>query len=91
MHKITLFLAVLAASVIFCGCASVKVTEASELSNQKLVPGETTVAHLNAENWGVYFFMFPLISGSTAEPRKIVFLEDTVTTQNVVSMLTNKA
>ena len=50
-----------------------------------------TLAHVNADIWGVYVFGLPVISGSSVEPGKCVVFSDTVDTSNAISFLTRTA
>ena len=50
-----------------------------------------TLAHVNADIWGVYVFGLPVISGSSVQPGKCVVFSDTVDTSNAVSFLTRNA
>ena len=50
-----------------------------------------TLAHVNADIWGVYVFGLPVISGSSVEPGKCVVFSDTVDTSNAISFLTRNA
>ena len=87
MRKVMLLIAAAVTAVLFAGCASSQVAKPAQLNGATL-NNETTVAHINAENWGLYFFMIPLITGSTENPGEMVFFEDTVRTENVVKMVT---
>ena len=49
------------------------------------------VSHIQAENWGIYLFMIPLITGDTANPGKTVFLQDTVTVPEVCKLVAAEA
>ena len=40
---------------------------------------------------GLYFFVFPLITGSTDKPGEMEFLKDTVRVENVANLLTRKS
>ncbi len=90
-QKIAFFVALMAAVVVFTGCASIQKTEPAQLNGEKLSASGTPVAHLNAENWGIYFFMIPLITGSTDDPGSMEFLTDTVTVKNTANYLTREA
>ncbi len=87
MHKFMLLIATFAVAALFTGCATYTVTNKEKLNNVSL-DNETTVAHINAENWGLYFFMIPVMTGSTENPGEIVFFQDTVRVENVVKMVT---
>lgn len=91
MKKLLLAM-VAAVVVVVSGCASVQVTEQADLSGLKLTPAEEPIAHLNAQNWGLYFLSFPLITGSAEKPGKIAFFsEDSVNVPKTVNVLTKKA
>ncbi len=88
MRKITV-LAAMAAAVLFSGCAAIETAKpATDLHRLALSPSGTSLGHVQASNWGLYFFSYPLISGSTAQPGSIVFAEDTVTVKSLVQMVT---
>ncbi len=78
-------------TAFFCGCASVQEATPKDLNSEKIAVTGNTVAHLNAENWGLYFFIIPLITGSTDKPGEMVFLKDTVRVENVAELLTRKS
>ena len=78
MKKMVLSLSLAAVAVLFAGCVSVETVKGADLNKQALSNAGTTVAHLNVQNWGIYLFTIPLISGSTDEVGKMAFLKDTV-------------
>lgn len=90
MNKTLLSLFVLTA-VAMTGCSTVSVVPASDLSKVQLAPSGTTLAHLNADSWGLYFFCWPVLTGSTNNPGNIVFMEDTVNIPCVTKMMTAKS
>ena len=89
--KKCLLVALTAAAVMFAGCASMEVTQDPNLNGQKLAAAGTTVAHITADNWGLYFLWIPLITGGTDNPGTIVFSQDTVNSNSVISMVTKKS
>ena len=91
MYKLMTLVATVLTAAVLCGCASVSVVEGPDLNGQKLARSGKSVAHLQAENWGIYLFMIPLITGSTDNPGSMVFLQDTVTVKNAIQMLTAKS
>lgn len=91
MHKMMLLAAACAVTAFFCGCASVQEATPKDLNSEGIAVTGNTVAHLNAENWGLYFFVFPLITGSTDKPGEMEFLKDTVRVENVANLLTRKS
>ena len=78
MKKMVLSLSLAAVAVLFAGCVSVEAVKGADLNKQALSNAGTTVAHLNVQNWGIYLFTIPLVSGSTDEVGKIAFFKDTV-------------
>lgn len=47
------------------GCATVQVVPVEQLHGQKLVAASTPVAHIYADNWGIYLFKYiPLVTGN---------------------------
>ncbi len=90
MRKIALFVALIAATVLFAGCMSFEKSTPAQLNGEKLSNSGTTIAHVRAENWGLYLFMIPLITGSSENPGTMAFLQDTVTVKDVVSHLTKE-
>ena len=87
-------LACLAVSVLsaigLSACSSFEI--GSNTNDVKFTDGNAeTLAHVNADIWGVYVFGLPLVSGSSVEPGKCVVFSDTVDTSNAVSFLTYNA
>lgn len=91
MRKLMLLVATVSTAALFCGCASVNVTNGDDLNGQKLAGSGSSVAHLQAENWGFYFFMIPLITGDADNPGKTVFFQDTVKVSDAIRMVTAKS
>ena len=91
MRKLSMLAAAVMAAALFTGCASFQVTKANELSGEKLSTSGTPIAHLNADNWGLYLFMIPLITGSSDEAGKTVFLQDTVNVEKMAPMVAAKS
>jgi hypothetical protein len=47
------------------GCATVEVVPAEQLRGQKLAAASKPVAHIYADNWGIYLFKYiPLVTGN---------------------------
>ncbi len=90
MKKIMLFASVLAAGLLLSACASVEVVKDKNLSGQKIANSGTTLAHVDAQNWGIYLFTIPLLTGSTANPGSIDVLKDTVTVDSLMPVLTSE-
>ena len=91
MKKALLFVMMAVAAAVFTGCASVNVASAAKLNGEQLSYSGRAVSHIQAENWGIYLFMIPLITGDTANPGKTVFLQDTVTVPQVVKLMAAEA
>ena len=91
MKKIALFLSVAAVALLFAGCASVEAVQNPNLNGQRVSLSGTPVAHLNAQNWGIYPFSLPLFAGSTESPGSIAVLEDTVNVESMIPMVTAKS
>jgi hypothetical protein len=91
--KVLKALAVMAVVVILAGCASVKTAGKADFNGRKLTMGKGVkdIAHINGDNWGLYFLWFPLITGSTEPVGEIVFLKDTVKLDKVVDIVTAKS
>lgn len=82
---------ILALASLVSGCASVDI--ATRLNGQQLTAqGDTPIAHLNANNWGIYWFpIIPLITGNTRNPGMVSVFEDNVTVKDVVDMTTARS
>ena len=79
-------------ALTFTACSSLYT--GTNLHEMKLAESESlhTIAHINAEVWGVYLFgILPLFTGSTASPGACAVFKDTVRIDNTTSMLTKKA
>jgi hypothetical protein len=51
------------------GCATLTVVPAERLAGQQLTPAAAPVAHIYADNWGIYLFKYlPIVTGSLARP-----------------------
>jgi len=51
------------------GCMTLTVVPAERLAGQQLTPAAAPVAHIYADNWGIYLFKYlPLVTGSLARP-----------------------
>jgi hypothetical protein len=51
------------------GCATLTVVPAERLAGQQLTPAAAPVAHIYADNWGIYLFKYlPLVTGSLSRP-----------------------
>src|SRR5262245_19202267 len=51
------------------GCMTLTVVPAERLAGQQLTPAPAPVAHIYADNWGIYLLKYlPLVSGSLARP-----------------------
>ena len=91
MYKLMTLVATVLTAAVLCGCASVSVVEGPDLNGQKLARSGKTVAHLQAENWGIYLFMIPLITGSTDNFGVPTLVTDTVSPQALTAAVTKQA
>ncbi len=91
MKKIMLFASVIAAASLFVGCVSVEAVQNPNLNGEKISNSGTPVAHINAQNWGIYLFTIPLLTGSTEAPGNIAVLQDTVNVESMLPVLTKKS
>ena len=90
MKKIACIAACVISAVALTACSSFEI--ASNTNEVKFTTTDAeTLAHVNADIWGVYVFGLPVISGSSVEPGKCVVFSDTVDTGNAISFLTRNA
>jgi uncharacterized protein YceK len=84
--------AVMAVVVVLAGCASINTAGKSDLNGQKLTLDKKAknIVHINADNWGLYFLWFPLLTGSTVNIGNIAILKDNVQISKVVALVTAK-
>jgi hypothetical protein len=71
------------------GCASMQT--ATVLNDQKISAVDTNVAHINGDNWGVYFLWIPILTGDTSKIGSVAVMKDTVNVSSVVDMVTKKS
>ncbi len=76
--------------LLFSGCAQLQVAYTNEqLNNQKLAPSGTRFAHINGQNWGLYFIKWPMVTGSVRKPGSVSwFKENSVNVPAVTGMVT---
>ena len=91
MKKMILSLSLAAAAIVFAGCVSVETVKGADLNKQSISNSGTTVAHVNVQNWGIYLFTIPLLSGDTNSVGSIAVLKDTVNPEAVVPVVTAEA
>ena len=90
MKKLACIAACVISAVALTTCSSFEI--ASNTNDVKFTTTDAeTLAHVNADIWGVYVFGLPVISGSSVEPGKCVVFSDTVDTGNAVAFLTRNA
>ena len=90
MKKLACLAACVISAVALSACSSFEI--GSNTNEVKFTTAEAeTLAHVNADIWGVYVFGLPVISGSSVEPGKCVVFSDTVDTGNAISFLTRNA
>lgn len=91
MKKIMLFLSIAAVGLLMSACASVEVVKNPNLNGQAIANSGRTIAHIDAQNWGIYLFTIPLFTGSTTNPGSIDVLNDTVNVPSLMPVLTKKS
>ena len=91
MKKIMLLLSSAAVGLFMSACASVEVVKDPNLNGQAIANSGRTIAHLDAQNWGIYLFTIPLLTGSTENPGSIDVLKDTVNVPSLMPVLTAKS
>ena len=91
MKKIMLLLSIAAVGLFMSACASVEVVKDPNLNGQAIANSGRTIAHLDAQNWGIYLFTIPLLTGSSIEPGSIKWNEDSVNVTAVTKMVTKKS
>ena len=91
MKKIMLFLSIAAVGLLMSACASVEVVKNPNLNGQAIANSGRTIAHIDAQNWGIYLFTIPLFTGSTTNPGSIDVLNDTVNVPSLMPVLTAKS
>ena len=91
MKKIILLLSIAAVGLFMRACASVEVVKDPNLNGQAIANSGRTIAHLDAQNWGIYLFTIPLLTGSTENPGSIDVLKDTVNVPSLMPVLTAKS
>ena len=90
MKKLACLAVCVISAIGLSACSSFEI--GSNTNGVKFTDGDAeTLAHVNADIWGVYVFGLPIISGSSVEPGKCVVFSDTVDTSNAVSFLTHNA
>ena len=90
MKKLACIAACVISAVALTACSSFEI--ASNTNEVKFTTTDAeTLAHVNADIWGVYVFGLPVVSGSSVEPGKCVVFSDTVDTSNAISFLTRNA
>ncbi len=90
MKKLACLAACVISAVALTACSSFEI--GSNTNDVKFTTTDAeTLAHVNADIWGVYVFGLPVISGSSVEPGKCVVFSDTVDTSNAISFLTRNA
>lgn len=86
--KLFVTLCAIVCALVFAGCSSVSVAQKSDLNNQALAPAGTNVAHINAQNFGLYLFSLPLLTGGVENEGTMVWNKDTVTVTSTGNLLT---
>ena len=91
MKKIMLFVSAVAVGLLFAGCVSVEAVQGSDLNGEGIANTGTPVAHINAQNWGIYLFSIPLLTGATDTPGSIAVLKDTVNVESMIPVVTARS
>lgn len=79
---------------LLCSCSSV---DSSDNFNGQQVSlpcnaKETPIAHINANVWGIYFFKWPVMTGSAARPGELVFFQDSAAQLDpIMGMITRES
>ena len=90
MKKLACLAACVISAIALSACSSFEI--GSNTNDVKFTTTDAeTLAHVNADIWGVYVFGLPVISGSSVQPGKCVVFSDTVDTANAISFLTYNA
>ncbi len=91
MKKFVTVAACAAAILSFASCSSFQ--SATSLNDVKLTndPSMESIGNVNAKIWGIYVFNLPAVTGSSKESGKCTALTDTVTINDVVSLLTRQS
>jgi hypothetical protein len=67
--KIQVLVMVQIMSFLIMGCATMEVVPSKDLHGQPFIEGKTSVAHIQAANYGIYLFKYiPLITGNLKHP-----------------------
>jgi len=91
MKKIVFLLSIAVAGLMFAGCADIEVVGNKDLNGESISTSGTPVAHINAQNWGLYLFSIPLLTGSTDAIGNIAVCKDTVNAESMVPIVTQKS
>ena len=90
MKKLACLAACVISAVALSACSSFEI--GSNTNDVKFTTTDSeTLAHVNADIWGVYVFGLPIVSGSSVQPGRCVVFSDTVDTANAISFLTYNA
>lgn len=90
-RKMSVFF-LIASLFVISGCSTVQIAPRESLNNQKLTAGpEQNIAHINANNWGLYFFSIPLLTGEIESRDSIALMKDTVNVKSVANLATKKS
>ena len=91
MKKIMLLLSIVTVGLLASACASVEVVKGPDLSHQQIANSGSTLAHLDAQNFGIYLFSIPLLTGATDSVGSIAVFKDTVNVPSMMPILTSKS
>lgn len=77
---------------MLASCATVQVITKEQLQGQRFSSDTTPIAHLYADNWGIYLFKFiPLITGNLEKPGRPLLFSDTVRVDLLVSSVAQES
>ncbi|MDD3154233.1 MAG: hypothetical protein PHS41_05145 [Victivallaceae bacterium] len=89
--KFVILAAVVTLGALLSGCAGMNIAGKKHLNGEGISASGQPIAHVSADNWGLYFFYFPLLTGSTDNPGTVAVLEDTVAVKPMMQMVSKKA
>ncbi|MDD3154234.1 MAG: hypothetical protein PHS41_05150 [Victivallaceae bacterium] len=91
MKKKIVALGVGLAALVFAGCSSIQTASPSNFNGMRVVPSGTPVQHISATCNGLYFFIWPLITGSIENPGLPTVLKDTANPTELTDWVTKHA
>lgn len=91
IKKIAVSMLLAGMALAFTACSSIET--ATTFNDMKLAANDNdkVIAHMNAEVWGIYFFVLPLFTGNSSREGSCAVFSDTVRVENLVRLMTKKA